>query len=122
MRADTRLRRPLWVIYLALAVVAAGMAADSRAEDVATAEFSYLPSGAPMPPVYQVAGMTFFAHGASGDGGPRIVDQGTPSERGYGFPDAGVTVVLPAAAEIVEVRACLFAGAVTIESLSATAG
>ena len=127
MVAGMRLRRLLAVAVLALVVMAAAICPDGLAQGgattinkVATATFSYLPNGTAMPALYQVAGMTFFAHSSSGTGGPRIVDQGTPSERGYGFPAAGVTVVLPAAAKVVEARACLFAGAVTIETLSAT--
>ena len=89
-----------------------GTASTSKAVN---AEFSFLPSGASIPSTYQTAGITFFAH-QSPYYSPIIVDHG--GERGYGFPDTGVTVVLPIEVRSVEVRVCLFASNIMIEALN----
>ena len=101
-----------------------GMFSDGSAQDTdtevnrkeVTAEFSYLRLGA-MPAIYQIAGMTFFAH-SSATSNAAIVDKGTPAERGYGFPDNGVTVVLPREARRVTIRLCLSDSEVTVETLN----
>ena len=111
MMTGIRLRRPLWTAFMALMAMAATVAPDGRAQDeasvptrnVITAEFALLPSGVSVPPLFQIAGMTFFAH-SSPAGNPIIMDAGTQSERGYGFRHEGVTVVLPIEARAVEAR------------------
>ena len=122
---DMRLRRSVWTACTALLVMSVGMLSDGRAQDTesadvnrkeVTAEFSYLRLGA-MPALYQIAGMTFFAH-SSATSNPAIVDQGTPAERGYAFPDSGLTVVLPREATRVAIRLCLSDSEVTVEALS----
>ena len=113
---DMRLRRTLSTVYVALLLVlAAGMWSDSMAQGALTVEFSSLPNGTLMPWTYQIAGVTFFAHASLST--PNIYDQGTPSERGYRFPDTGVTVTLPMEVRGVEVRICLPFNVVTIEAL-----
>ena len=84
--------------------------------DVVTAGFSQLPLNASVPSPYQTAGMTFFVHGPTPSPLPAIVD--TADEQGYGFPDAGVTVALPIQARSIEVRVCLFASEILIETLN----
>lgn len=84
--------------------------------DVVTAGFSQLPLNASVPSPYQTAGMTFFVHSPTPSPLPAIVD--TADEQGYGFPDAGVTVVLPIQARSIEVRVCLFASEILIETLN----
>ena len=120
-----RLRRSLWVVCGLLVTMSVSMLPDSRAQDsvstsvnrkAVTAEFSYLRLGA-MPAVYQIAGMTFFAH-SSATSSPAIVDRGTPAERGYAFPGSGLTVVLPREARAVRIRLCLSDSEVTVETLS----
>ena len=120
-----RLRKSAWIACTALLVMSVGMLSDGRAQDnestdanrkEVTAEFSYLRLGA-MPAIYQIAGMTFFAH-SSATSNPAIVDQGTPAERGYAFPDSGLTVVLPREARRVTIRLCLIDSEVTVEALS----
>ena len=112
-----RLRRTLSTVYVALSllVLAAGMWSNSMAQGALTVEFSFLPNGTPMPRTYQIAGVTFSAH-ASPSFDP-VVDDLEPGERGYIFPDTGVTVTLPEEARSVEIRVCLFARNVTIEAL-----
>ena len=127
MVTDIRLRKPLWTAFMALMVTMAAMAPDSRAQGgttgvskAITAEFALLPSGVSVPPSFQIAGMTFFAH-SSPAGNPIIVDLGTQSERGYGFRNEGVTVVLPVEARAVEVRLCRFAPTgILVEAYSLT--
>ena len=85
-------------------------------EDVVTAGFSQLPLNTSVPSPYQTAGMTFFVHSPTPPTLPVIV--GTADEQGYGFPDAGVTVVLPIQARNIEVRVCLFASKILIETLN----
>ena len=127
MMTGIRLRKPLWVTFMALMV--AVTASDSRAQggvaDIGkaiTAEFASLPNstvGKPVSPSFQIAGMTFFAH-SSPAGNPAIVDWNPPGAPSYRFNDAGVTVVLPLEARAVEVRLCPFAGAVLVETWSST--
>lgn len=74
--------------------------------------FVFEPLG-PVPPTYEVGGVTFEAHPSSIV--PEIGEQGMPSERGYRFPHEGVTVTLPEAAESVQIRLCLFHSDVKIE-------
>ena len=118
---------PSFRLLLALLIAPClfSMLSDSRAQDSestsvnrkeVTAEFSYLRLGA-IPTVYQITGMTFFAH-SSATSNAAIVDKGTPAERGYGFPDNGVTVVLPREARSVTIRLCLSDSEVTAETLS----
>ena len=86
-------------------------------KDVVTAGFSQLPLNTSVPSPYQTAGMTFFVHGPTPSSPlPAIVD--TADEQGYGFPNAGVTVVLPIQVSSVEVRVCLFASEILIETLN----
>ena len=120
-----RLRKSVGIACTALLVLALSMLSDGTAQEAEstdvdrkeiTAEFSYLRLGA-MPAIYQIAGMTFFAH-SSATSNPAIVDQGAPAERGYALPDSGLTVVLPREARAVRIRLCLGDGEVTVETLS----
>lgn len=121
------LRRSLLSVYAALSLVlAGGMWSNSMAQqgttgtnNIVTVEFSFFQNRTPMLQTYQIAGVTFSAHRSPHGFQPIILDQGTPSERGYVFPDTGVTVVLPMEARSVEVRVCLFAGDIMIETLNA---
>ena len=127
MMTDARLHKSLWITCIALTMMAVGMLADAKAQDMestsvnrkeVTAEFSYLPLGT-IPAIYQIAGMTFFAH-SSPVSAPAIADRGTPAERGYAFPATGVTVVLPREARAVKLRLCLAAADVTVQTLNAS--
>ena len=129
MTANTYPRKPLVEIFIALTMLTIiVMASNSRAQDgvadigkVITVDFAILPSGVSVPPSFQIAGMTFFAHSSpdySAD--PRIVDWGPPHERSYSFSEEGVTVVLPLEARAVEVRLCIGPGEVFVEAYSST--
>lgn len=56
------------LLVMALSMLSGGRAQDAESTDVnrkeVTAEFSYLGLGA-MPAIYQIAGMTFFAHSSA---------------------------------------------------------
>ena len=125
MMTDVCFRRPLWIGVATLVAIAAAVASDTGAQGAddadrraITADFALLPSGVSVPPAFQIAGMTFFAHSSPDALGPRIVDWGPPHERSYGFPDEGVTVVLPLEAQAVKARLCIFAGPVLVEAYS----
>lgn len=129
MTPDTHSRKPLWIAFIALTVLTVVVASDGRAQggvtDISkaiTVDFAILPSGVSVPPSFQIAGMTFFAHSPPEYyAGPRIVDWDPPHERSYSFSENGVTVVLPLEARAVDVRLCLFApGDELVEAYSST--
>lgn len=128
MMTSTRIRKPLWMAVTTLIVMMAAVTSDDWAlggvADVGktiTVDFAILPSGVSVPPSFQIAGMTFFAHSPPDFyAGPRIVDWGPPHERSYSFSEEGVTVVLPLEARAVVVRLCIGPGEVLVEAYSST--
>ena len=122
MKTQGQVLRPRSVIYVLLMLVVTGTESEMWAQggtigggNSVVADFSILPPGMNIPIVFQIAGITFLANPPSV---PRMMDSGNPRERGYGFKEQGVTVVLPIEVSSVEVRMCLFAGDVEIEALS----
>lgn len=130
MTTDKYLLKSLWIAFITLMVMTTVVASNSGAQggvaDVGkdiTVDFGIIPSGVSVPPSFQIAGMTFFAHSSSDFNVdpfmPFIADWGPPYERSYVIPNEGVTVVLPLEAWAVEVRLC-HAGLVLAEAYSST--
>ncbi len=119
----------LIITILALSLVLSAYAQDDEESEVVdvgndiTVDFAVLPSGVSVPPSFQMAGMTFFAHSSpdfyANPFDPFIADWGPPHERSYVFPDEGVTVVLPLEAWAIEVRLCP-SDTVLVEAYSST--
>lgn len=102
---------PPVVIYV---IATAGLTEDQAAAQSFEVTFAFLPDETALPPVYQVSGVTFFAHGTNG---PTV--GGASMERGYGLPPEGVTVVFPVEVDTVALRICLADGGIEVESLDA---
>jgi len=109
------------ILALILVLSAHAQEEDTRYEDLwdLTVDFSALPAGVSVPPSFQIAGMTFFAHGSPDPDPvyPRIVDWPLHG-RSYVFRDDGVTVVLPLEAVRVELALCVGPSDVTVEALT----
>lgn len=106
------------VLFTALIFLACSVWSESKAQGQTskTVAFSHLPQS-PIPQMFQIAGVTFLANCVN-SGVPKIMDHGSPTERGYTFLPCGVTIVLPIEAMAIELRLCQFADSeFTIEAL-----